>query len=123
GLHGQISQIGILVDRDLRPDTRVAIRRPRIVFPRFAAELAWAWDRVPRPKELSSSRIVAAYQPLGVVVRRHRLTFAERGSDADHVLGDGRRRVQPDFSGFEIDRLTVAVHDALFQVHDAVGAE
>src|SRR5205814_813652 len=65
----------------------------------------------------------AADDAFRVVVRRHRLTFTERRADDDHIFRDRWRRVQTNFAGFQIDRLAIAVDDALFQVDDAVRPE
>ena len=60
---------------------------------------------VERPEQLAGPHVEGANEPLGVVVRRDRLALAERRADDHDVLGDGRRRVDADFAGLEIDRL------------------
>src|SRR5438094_4683877 len=45
----QVHQPEIFVDRDLGPDARVAVDRPRFVLPRLATRLAWFGNRVELP--------------------------------------------------------------------------
>ena len=40
--------------------------------------------------------------------------------DDNHVLHNQRRRVEPGFTGFQIDLFAGALHHADFQVHHAV---
>ena len=49
--------------------------------------------------------------------------FLERRADDDDVVDDGRRRVQADLAGLEIDLLAVADDRADLQIDDAVLAE
>ena len=59
-----------------------------------------------------------AHETLGVVVGLDRQPFAERRADDDDVLGDGRRRVQADLAGLEID-LTMCSDLFLTNLHQA----
>ena len=119
----QIDQPGFRIDGDLGPDAGVAVDRPRVVLPGLVAELAGARNRVERPDQLAGAHVERARQPFGVVVRDDREAFLERRADEHHVVDDGRRRVQADFAGLEIDRLPIAEDRAFLQVDDAVLAE
>jgi hypothetical protein len=55
--HGQIHEAEVLVHAGLRPDADVAVDCPRVVLPRFGAELPGSRDRVERPEELPGARI------------------------------------------------------------------
>ena len=57
--------------------------------------------------------------PLGVVVGLDGHALLERRADEDHVLDDGRRRMQPDLAGLEVDLLALAEDGALLHVDDA----
>ena len=119
----QIDEAEVLVDRNLRPHAGIAVDGPRLVLPGVVAELAGTRNRVERPEQLAGLHVERADEPFRVVVRDDRHPFLERRPDDDHVLDDGGRRVQPDFTGFEIDRLALAEHRALLQIDDAVLAE
>ena len=69
-------------------------------------------NRVERPEQLAGPHVEGAHQPLGVVVRVDGHAFLERRADDDDVLHDGRRRVQADLAGLQIDLLADAVHHA-----------
>ena len=116
----QIHEPELLVDGNLRPDARVAVDRPRFLLPGIVAEVARLGNRVERPQQLAALRVPRAHQPLGVVVGLHRQPFAERRADDDRVLGDRRRRVEPDLAALEIDLLSLADHGADLHVDDAV---
>ncbi len=105
-LDRQVDEAEFFVHRDLRPHAGVAVVRPRLLLPRVVAEFAGTRNRVERPQHLAAAHVVGADQALGVVVRLHRQTLAERRADEDDVLGDGGRRVQADFTGLEIDLLS-----------------
>src|SRR5262249_26520305 len=119
----QIDESGVFVDGDLRPHAGVAVGRPRFFFPRVVAELAGPRNRVARPAQLPAAPVPGAREPLRVVVRLDRQAFAERRTDDDDVLGNGRRRVEADFARLEIDLFALAHHGADFHVEDAVLAE
>ena len=122
-LDRQVDQAELLVDGDLRPHAGVAVLRPRLLLPGVVAEFTRLRDRVERPEQLAGADVPRAHQALGVVVRLHRQAFAERRADDDHVLGDGRRRVEADLAGLQIDLLALADDGADLHVDDAVGAE
>src|SRR5262249_3123346 len=121
--NGQIHKPRLFVDSDLRPYARVAVDGPRVVLPRIVAELARARDGIPHPQELARPHVEGAHEALRVVVRHDRHAFLHRGADDHDILDDGRRRVDPDFAGYQIDGLTISVDHAVFQVEDAVLAE
>src|ERR1041384_1801335 len=62
--HRQIHEPEVLVDAGLRPDTDVAVARPRVVLPCLGAELSGSRDRVERPEKLPAARIEGAPEPL-----------------------------------------------------------
>ena len=119
----QVREAEVFVDRDLRPHTRVAIHRPRVVLPCLAAQFARARNGVEGPQQLSRASVERPDQTLRVVVRRNRLTFAERRADDDDVFRNGGCRVDTNLAGLQIDRLSVSEHHTLFQVDDTVGTE
>src|SRR5438105_2470023 len=64
----QVYEAQFFVDGNLRPDARVAVHRPRIVLPGFAAEVARSGDGVEPPQHFSRARVEGADKPFGVVV-------------------------------------------------------
>ena len=122
-LNRQIHEPGVFVHSDLRPHADVAVRRPRLLFPRVVAELARPRNRVELPQLLAGPSVERARKAFRIVVSRHRRAFAHRRSDDDHVLDDERRRVDANLARLEIDLLALAFHDAEFQIDDAVLAE
>ncbi len=119
----QVDQARFFVDRDLRPHAGVAVGRPRLVLPRVVAELARSRNRVERPEQLAGLHVEGAHQPLGVVVRRDRHAFLERRADQHDVADDGRRRVQADLAGLQLDLLALAGDRAFLQIDHAALAE
>src|SRR6185295_9651438 len=114
----------ILVGGDLVPDADVAVDRPRLLLPGLVAGLAGTRNGVEGPQLPAGADVEAADQPLGVVVRLRRAAFEHRRADHHHaVLGDRRRRVQPDLAGLAIDLLLLPDHHLVFQIDDAVAAE
>src|SRR5437879_2985132 len=61
-LHRQVDQAQILVDRELSPDTGVAVDSPRAVLPGLAAELAGLRNRVEGPQAPAGPHIEGAYE-------------------------------------------------------------
>ena len=120
---GQVYEARFFVDGDLRPNARVAVDRPRFVFPRVVAELAGLRNRVERPQELAGLHVERAHEPLRVVVRGDRCALAHRRADDHDVLHDGGRRVHADLAGFQIDLLALAFDGAELQIEDAALAE
>src|SRR5262249_1540326 len=106
-----------------RPHAGVAVDRPRLFFPRVVPELAGTRNGVERPQQLAAPHVPRAHEALGVVVGLDGQAFAERRADEHHVPGDGRRRVQADLAGLEVDLLALADDGADFHVDDAVLAE
>ncbi len=56
-------------------------------------------------------------------MRRHRRALAHRRTNDDRVLHDGRRRVDADLAGLQIDLLPLADDGADFEIDHAVLAE
>src|SRR5436309_10382229 len=63
--HWQVREARFFVSRDLRPDTGIAVDRPRFVLPGVVAELARTRNRVEGPQDLARLHIEAAHQPFG----------------------------------------------------------
>src|SRR5712691_9022967 len=122
-LDGQIHEAELLVDGHLVPDAHVAVSCPGFVFPRLVAELAGPWNRLEVPQPLPRAYVERLDEAFGVVVRARRVAFPECGADDDHAAGDGRRRVQADFSGDRIDGLPRPVDGGRLEVNGAVLAE
>ena len=122
----QIDDAGFGVGGDLRPHADVAGPVPRSVFPRLVTGLAGAGHRVEAPDLLAGAGVEGAHEALDVGAVEIAQALEHRGADDDHVVDDGRRRVQPDFTLLEIDLDLLAVladHHADLHVDDAVLAE
>src|SRR5262245_23904042 len=122
-LDRQIHQTRLRVRRDLRPNARVPVERPRILFPRVVAELAWPRNRVELPDLLSGPDIERAGEALRVVVRDDGEAFLEGRADEHHVADDCWSRVHPDLTLLEIDLRAGSEDGAFLQIQDAVAAE
>ena len=118
-LHRQVYHPELFVDGHLRPHADVACVGPRPVLPRLVAELASLRQRVEDPEPFAGARVVAADIALLVRAALRRAAGKMGRANHDYVLRDDGRRVQPDLTGLEIDRL---VHLRL-QVDDAARAE
>ena len=97
----------VLVDRDLRPDASVRRSRPTSRSPtcrcRAGRGIVLNVHSGPGADVGTSLRVVVS------------LDREARGTTVPTITVSprhGRRRVQADFAGFQIDRLTVAVDDA-----------
>ena len=119
GLHREVDQPQLLVDRDLRPHARVAVLGRGAVQPRVVAELARRGDRVKDPEALARAHVERPYVSLVVLVGLGREALPERGADEHDVLRHHRGRLQADLAGHQIDVLI----DLALQVHGAVLSE
>ena len=122
-LDRQVREAELFVHADLRPHARVAVERPRVLFPRLVAEFAGARNRVEPPELLARAHVVRPHRALRVVVRRDRHAFSERRSDEHDVAGDDGRRVDADLAGLEVDLLVSPFDDTGLQIDDAARAE
>src|SRR4029079_8250852 len=122
-LDRQVYEPEFLVDADLGPHAGVAVDRPRVVQPGVVAFFTGPGNRVKRPDQLAGARVEGAGQPLAVVAGPDGHSFLHRRTDEDGVADDGRRGVEADLPGLQIDRLAVAVDDADLEIDDAVLAE
>src|SRR4029077_3165398 len=96
-----------------------AVDRPRVVQPGVVAKLAGPRDGMEDPYSLPGPHVERANVAARVVVGFRRLSLTERGADNHQVAGDRGRRVQPDFSGDEIDLLI----EIELEIDDAVAPE
>src|SRR5262245_18612684 len=119
----QVDETEFLVDADLSPHTDVASALPRVVLPGSAAGIQRRWDGVELPELFPCAYIKRPHEAFRVVVRGDGRAFPERGSDDDHITGDGWRGMHADFTALEIDLLVDAAHDTDLQIDRAVVAE
>ena len=125
-LDRQVDEARFGIDRDLRPHAGVAGPLPRAVLPRLVTGLARARHRVEAPDLLAGAHVEGAHQALDVRAVEIAEAFEHRRADDDHVVDDGRRRVQADFALLEVDLHLLAVladHHADLEIDDALVAE
>src|SRR5439155_27373001 len=101
----------------LSPDSGVAGVGPGVLLPGVDSELARPRDGVEDPEPLAGADVESAHVALDVFLAVRRAAGKMRGPDDHHVLRDGRRRVQADFAGDQVDLLIVVeleIDDAAF---------
>src|SRR6185436_5136916 len=101
-LDRQVSEPKLLVGGNLSPHTGVAGIRPGVLLPRVVPVLARLRNRVEDPEPLAALHVVAADVTLFVAAALGISAGLVRGADNDDVSRDGRRRMQPDFTGDEV---------------------
>src|SRR5262249_21088522 len=70
-----VDEAQLLIDRNMRPHSGVAVVHPGIVLPGLVAELAWPWNCIPAPQLLAGANVPGTHDALGVVVSRHCRAF------------------------------------------------
>src|SRR5438552_3462080 len=103
--HGKIDQAKVLIGGDMRPYAGVAVGGPRIVLPRVVANLSRLWNRVELPKFLAGPYVEGLNETFGVVVGDDLGALLEGRGDDHDVLDDGRRRMETNLTGLQVDLL------------------
>ena len=119
-LGGEIHAIRRFIDRDRAPVAGVAGVGPRVVLPRLVAFFAGLRNRVEDPEALAGAHVVAADVAFDVFLRARRASRRVRGADDDDVVADGRRRVEADVGGRQVEAGLVELG---LEIDDAVAAE
>src|SRR4029453_8908841 len=123
GLDRPIHETGFRIGGYLCPHAGIAVDRPGVIFPGLAANFTRSWNRVERPQRFAGADVERAREPLAVVVRLDGEPFFERRTHEHDIADDGRRRVQSDFTGVQIDRLTIAEDHTFLEIDYAILAE
>src|SRR5262249_46681229 len=88
--NGQVDEPARAVDRERRPDVRMALVLPRVIFPGLVAGLAGPRHGVEAPEMLAGAGVEGLHVAGRIVMIDE--TVADRVADDDDVAPDDRRR-------------------------------